>query len=141
MHINAAGLELIKTFEGFSPTPYICPAGIRTIYYGHICRAWESYDGTREQGEAYLRQDLTVAEDAVPRLIKVHLTENQFSALVSFVFNLGSGSLQRSTLRSKLNRREYMSASGEFEKWVYAAGKKLSGLVARRECERKLFLS
>ncbi|MBN8542806.1 MAG: lysozyme [Alphaproteobacteria bacterium] len=87
-----------------------------------------------------LRKDLRVAEQAVMRLIHVPLTQNQFDALVSFTFNLGSGALQRSTLRRKINRGEHEAAAREFSKWVFAGGKRLSGLVRRRQAEGKLYM-
>ena len=74
-------------------------------------------------------------------IIKTALTENQFSALVSFTFNLGAGALQRSTLRMKLNRGEVQGAADEFPKWLIAGGRILAGLVRRRAAERALFLS
>jgi lysozyme len=141
MKTNAAGFSIIKGFESFFSKAYYCPAGVLTIYWGHVCRSGEVYDGTREQGEWYLHDDIASSEAAVSRLIHVPLNENQFSALVSFTFNLGSGALQASTLRAKLNRGEYLSASDEFGRWVLARGLRLLGLVARREVERKLFLA
>jgi GH24 family phage-related lysozyme (muramidase) len=86
-------------------------------------------------------RDLAPREVAVSRLITVPLNQNQFDALVSFVFNLGSGALQCSTLRRRLNAGAYLEAADEFPKWVYAGGRKLKGLVRRREAERILFLS
>ena len=78
---------------------------------------------------------LIIAERAVLRLIKVPLTDGQFDALVSFTFNLGSGALQRSTLRRKVNREEHEEVPAEFMRWVWAGGRKLKGLVRRREAE------
>jgi lysozyme len=82
-----------------------------------------------------LRKDVAVAERAVLRLINVPLTQGQFDALVSFTFNLGSGALQRSTLRRKVNREEHDDVPAEFMKWVWAGGRKLKGLVKRRKAE------
>lgn len=141
MRTNAAGITLIKNAEVFYDYIYPCPAGVPTIYWGHVVRPGEVYDGTREQGESYLRKDLASAEAAVSRLIKVPFTENQFSALVSFTFNLGSGALQASTLRAMLNRGEYQAAADQFPRWIYAGGRKWRGLVLRRAAERNLFLS
>ena len=93
-----------------------------------------------EEGEALLAQELASVERSVRRLVRVALTQNQFDALVSFTFNLGSGRLQSSTLRSKLNRGDYEGASDELPKWRKAGGKVLLGLVKRRAVERKLFL-
>lgn len=80
-----------------------------------------------------------VAERAIQRLIYVPLTDYQWDALTSFTFNLGSGALQRSTLRQKVNREEHIDVPDEFRKWVYAGGRKLKGLVRRREAEALLY--
>ncbi len=139
-HITEVGLRVIQFFETFSPKVYICPAGYETIYWGHLVHPGEVYDGTEEQGLVLLKKDLWVAEDGVLRLVKVPLTDGQFDALASFAFNLGTGALQRSTLRSKLNRKEYQDAAQEFLKWVRAKGRILKGLVKRRQAEQNLFL-
>ena len=91
--------------------------------------------------EALLLRDLESSQGWVRRLIKTALTENQFSALTSFTFNVGGGALQRSTLRMKLNREEYQVAADEFPKWRIAGGGILAGLVRRRVAERSLFLA
>ena len=88
-----------------------------------------------------LVRDLEAAEGWVHRLIKTPLTENQFSALTSFTFNVGAGAFQRSTLRMKLNRGEYQNAADEFPKWRIAGGQIVSGLVRHRKAERTLFLT
>ena len=109
-HVTDEGLALIKRFEGFSPTIYVCPGGWPTIGYGHVVTeesASASPGGIGEdEAEELLRRDVGVAERAVLRLIAVPLTDGQFDALTSFTFNLGSGALQRSTLRRKVNREE-----------------------------------
>lgn len=142
-HVTDEGLALIKRFEGFSPTIYICPGGWPTIGYGHVV-----LDGERErfangidEDEAadLLCRDVGVAERAVLRLIVVPLTDGQFDALVSFAFNLGSGALQRSTLRRKVNREDHGAVPAEFRKWVCAGGRKLKGLMRRREAEAALY--
>jgi GH24 family phage-related lysozyme (muramidase) len=140
-HITQAGIDLIKRFEGFSPAVYICPAGYPTIGYGHVMKPQEreQFAGgiTTEQAETLLRQDLQTAERAVLRIINVPLTDGQFDALVSFTFNLGAGALQRSTLRRKVNRGDHAAVPAEFRKWVWAGGRKLEGLVRRRDAEMK----
>ena len=141
-HIADKGLNLIKAFESFRAKKYICAGGYPTVGYGHVIRPGETFT-TLSESEAsdLLAKDVGVAERAVLRLIKVPLSYGQFDALVSFTFNLGSGALQRSTLRSKVNRGEYIEASGVFGKYIFAGGKKRKGLVRRREAERLLFLS
>ena len=145
MKTNAAALELITCFEGFSATPYRCPAGVWTVGYGST----RTPDGkridedtppiARDEAKAWLMTTLKRTERAVDRLIAVALSENQFGALVSFTYNVGSGNLAASTLRAKLNRGDYQGAAEEFPKWRLAKGKVLAGLVRRRAAEQALF--
>lgn len=143
MKLSDDGEELIIRFEGFSSKPYICPAGYLTVGYGHLVKPGEDFSLGISQAEAHglLERDVQGSCNAVNRLVTVPLEQCQFDALVSFVYNLGSGSFQRSTLRQKLNREDYESAANEFSKWVYARGVKLAGLVLRREAERRMFVS
>lgn len=143
MRTSQAGIDLIKMFEGFSPSTYICPAGYPTIGWGHVVLKHEKFPATitKAEGEHILKNDLVQFERSVERLIVVDLNQNQFDALVSFTFNLGGGALQRSTLRQRLNREDYAGAADEFLRWVWAGGKRLRGLIRRREAERDLFLS
>jgi lysozyme len=144
-HITNQGLMLIKQFEGFSPTIYLDAAGLPTIGYGHLLRAGEAEmfkDGiTEPMAQALLIKDVLRAEQAVLRLITAPLTNGQFDALVSFTFNLGSGALQRSTLRRKVNRDEHDNVPAELMKWVWAGGRKLKGLVKRRAAEAAVYMS
>ncbi|OSM07642.1 lysozyme [Magnetofaba australis] len=142
-HITEEGLNLIKRFEGFSPTVYICPAGWPTIGYGHVVRQGETFEEpiSRLDAEVLLKQDVAWAEQAVLRLVDTPLSDGQFDALVSFTFNLGSGALQRSTLRRKVNREEHEDVPREFLRWVWAGGRKLKGLIRRREAEGLLYQS
>lgn len=135
-HITQDGIDLIKRFEGFSSTVYICPAGYPTIGYGHLVRDHETFETiSQEEGEALLRLDVESAERAVLRLIKVPLTDGQFDALVSFTYNLGSGALQCSTLRRKVNRQAHSEVPEQLMRWVWAGGKILNGLRVRRKQE------
>ncbi len=142
-HITQDGLNLIKHFEGFEPEIYLDVAGLPTIGYGHLIRKGEHKmfeNGiSEEEAEALLADDVQVAERAVLRLINVPLTDNQFNALVSFTFNLGSGALQRSTLRRKVNREDHAEVPAEFSRWVWAGGRKLKGLIRRRKAEAALY--
>jgi len=137
------GLEFIKSFESFSPTTYICPAGYLTIGYGHVLLQGEYYQGiSMDTAEDLLRRDLMRAERAVIRNICQPLEQNQFDALVSFTYNLGCGALQRSTLRQKVNYgASPAEVRYEFMKWVYAGGQKLAGLVRRRRAEGDMFVA
>ena len=113
--------------------------------YGHLLRPGEDEifkNGiSPEAGEALLIKDVLLAEQAVCRLIKVPLTDSQFDALVSFTFNLGSGALQRSTLRRKVNHEEHEEVPEQFLRWVWAGGRKLRGLIRRREEESLLYIT
>ena len=142
-HITQDGIDLIKRFEGFSRTVYFCPAGYPTIGYGHVVKDGEDFSNGIMEGEAeeLLRLDAVIAERAVLRLIDVPLTDGQFDALVSFTYNLGGGALQRSTLRRKINREEHTEVPEQFMRWVWAGGRKLKGLVRRREAEISLYNS
>ena len=140
------GSKLIRFFEGFSPVRYLCPANVWTIGYGHAIRKGEKWDSptitiTEPEALELLDKDNDEAEKAVSRLIRVSLEDCQFDALVSFVYNLGGGALQRSRLRSCLNREEYYEGSLEFDKWCWGGGRKLPGLIKRRRVERILFIT
>ena len=142
-HITDEGIDLIKRFEGFSSSIYICPAGYQTIGYGHVVhddekqRFAEGID--KDEGEEILRKDVRWAERGVLRLIDVQLTDGQFDSLVSFTFNLGTGALQRSTLRRKVNREEHDDVPAQFKRWVWAGGRKLNGLMRRRNTESIIY--
>lgn len=135
------GKDIIKKWEGLRLKAYLCPAGVPTIGYGHTYNVKMGQTISVSQAELFLDHDYQDAEEQVLSLVKVPLTENQLGALTSFVFNLGSGNLSRSTLLRKLNQGDYTSAAEEFNKWVFAGGKKLNGLVKRRAEERELFIA
>jgi lysozyme len=141
MIISKRGIEFIKSFESFSPIIYKCPAGVYTIGYGHTLRYFEKdYKISREEAEKLLFQDICLASDVVIRNIRIKLTQNQFDALISFVFNVGSGAFQRSSLRHKINSSwDDEEIHYEFLQWVYAGGKKMPGLLYRRKCEAEIY--
>lgn len=141
MRCNEAGLTLIKRYEGLSLTAYRCPAGVLTVGYGSTGpHVKEGMTVTPGQADALLRKDVRAAEEAVTRMVSIPLTENQFSALVSLVFNIGAGNFRDSTLRARLNAKRYFDAADEFPRWNKAGGRPLAGLTKRREEERALFL-
>lgn len=140
MYVSERGLNLIKLFEGLRLRAYQCSAGVWTIGYGHTACVRPDNIICQEQAEIFLRQDVTLSENAIRRLVSEPLSQNQFDALVSFVFNLGTGNFATSTLLKRLNEGDYNGAAEEFPRWVYAGGKKLSGLIKRREAEKVLFL-
>lgn len=136
------GIDFIKHFEGFKPTKYICPGGYLTIGYGHKLLPNEYYEQiSKDAAQALLIKDLHKTERAVLKYINVEINDRQFDALVSFTYNLGAASLQRSTLRQKLNYRLYRQAGDEFLRWIYISTSKVPGLIYRRNAERKMFLS
>ena len=144
MKISADGIALIKQFEGFSATPYLCPAGVWTIGYGHVLTPGEraTYASIGEDwAERWLAMDVAVAENAVRQMISVPLRQHQFDALVSFTYNLGSGVLQCCTLRRVINREEKTAIPRQWMRWVWGGGHKLPGLVRRRAAELAFYLS
>src|SRR5688572_17657443 len=124
MRTSDKGIELIKQFEGYCDVAYLCSAGVPTLGYGHTKGVKLGDTCTEAQAEEWLRQDLMSAERSVARLITRPLLQNQWDSLVSFVYNLGGGALQRSTLRQKVNRMEDAEAVAEFAKWTLAGGKR-----------------
>jgi len=139
-YTNRKGIELIKFFEGFKDTTYICSGGHPTIGFGHKILANEIYKQiSYSDALNLLKKDMFIAEKSVLKQISTPLSDNQFDALVSFTFNLGGAALQRSTLRQKINYAVYEDAGPEFLRWVYAEGKISPGLINRRKAEYDLF--
>lgn len=150
MTIPEAAIELAKRFEGFHRVPkfdphraypYICPAGFWTIGFGHLCDQNHPPISERE-AEKYLAQDLQTALRATLRYCPVLATEpeNRLAAIVDFTFNLGAGRLQSSTLRRRINQRDWAAAGTELGRWVRGGGRVLPGLVVRRQAELALLL-
>lgn len=145
--VNDAGLALVRGFEGLRTDAYRCPAGVWTIGYGHTGDVRPGQHITPDDAERMLREDLAACGEQVEELITVPLTDCQFAALVSFVFNAGAGSLRGSTLRRRLNTGDYDCAPTELAKWVKALDPRtgqrvpLPGLVRRRAAEGELWLS
>lgn len=147
--VPQAAVELAKRFEGFHRVPkndplrrahpYICPAGFWTVGFGHLCKP-DHPPITEAEAEVYLAQDLVAALTAVLRYCPVLATESEFrlAAIMDFTFNLGAGRLQTSTLRRRINQRDWLAAAFELRRWIYGGGKVLSGLVKRREAESTL---
>ena len=140
--INAAGLALVKQWEGCELVSYKDVAGIWTIGYGHTSAAGIPFVKAAmrinaQEAEDILRSDLRKFEERVNRLVKVPLNDNQYAVLVSFDFN--TGKLHSSTLLKKLNAGDYDAVPIELMKWVNAGGKKVKGLVNRRSAEAGLW--
>ncbi len=142
MKITNEGINLIKKFEGLRLEAYLCPAGVWTIGYGHTKGVKEGDKITQEEAEMFLKSDLRTFEIGVECLIKKQLTDNQFSSLVSFAYNLGLANLKSSTLLKKVNSNSNdRTIVDEFIKWIYAGGKQLEGLKRRRQAEAYLYFS
>lgn len=136
--MNPIAIELEKKFEGYSEKPYFCPAGIPTAGYGHAFQKGEKIRPLpKDEAEQVLIQDNAKAEYSTFKYCPVLLLESQErqAAIIDFVFNLGGGRLKASTLRRRINQRNWIEAEKEIKRWVYAGGKKLNGLVRRRESE------
>ena len=159
MNTPDEGIDLIKAFEGCHNQPYLCPAKLWTVGYGHVLypeqarlkaderasyplnpehnRVWDA-----DEIDALLAEDLHRFEAGVLRLCPAAAdSDRHFAALVSFAFNVGLGNLQASTLRMKYNRGDFEGAADEFLKWRKSNGVVLAGLERRRKAERYLFLS
>ncbi|MFO0244486.1 MAG: lysozyme [Betaproteobacteria bacterium] len=150
MDVPQAAIDLAKRFEGFHRVPkhdphraypYVCPAGYWTIGFGHLCDQ-SHLPITENEAESYLAQDLKTALRATLRYCPVLATESveRLAAIVDFTFNLGAGRLQTSTLRRRINQRDWQSAAFELGRWVRGGGLVLPGLVARRQAELSLLL-
>ena len=142
MRISQAGLTLIKGFEGLRLTAYKDSVGILTIGYGHTGKDVKEGDEITEQwADALLERDVLIAEKCVNGAVQVPITQGEFDALCSFVFNLGCARLRVSTLLRKLNDSDYDGAAAEFKRWNKAGGTVLAGLTRRRVAEVALFES
>lgn len=141
MKISEKGIEFIIKEEGEVLTAYTCPAGVLTIGIGHTGKdVKEGMKITKEQSRELLKNDLIRFENSVNRSVKVNLAQNQFDALVSFAFNVGTGAFEASTLLKKINASASVEEIEEqFRRWNRGGGKILPVLKARREREIKLY--
>ncbi|MEM1254447.1 MAG: lysozyme [Cyanobacteria bacterium P01_H01_bin.21] len=137
---NASGVHLIKSFEGLRLKAYQDAVGVWTIGYGTTRGVKPGQEISEAQAEALLKADLNRFEQAVNQAVRVSINDNQFAAIVSFTYNVGSGAMRSSTLLRKLNRRDIYGAANEFPRWNRAGGRVLAGLTRRRNAERALFL-
>ena len=141
MKTSQKGIDLIKSFESLELKAYKCPAGVLTIGYGHTGSDVKPNSVINIfQAEELLKKDLAIAESTVNRI--PGLNQNQFDALVSFVYNLGSGNFDKSTLKRLViaNPRDPKIREA-FGMWIKAGGKPLAGLIRRREAEANLYFS
>lgn len=157
MNVSDNVLKVIKHHEGVRNKPYLCPAGLWTVGVGHVLYPKQGLLPVAQRGsiglriedfrvfskdeiDAILKADLQRFQRGVLRYCPVIATQGQFDAIVSFSFNVGLGTLQRSTLRQKHNRGDYDGAADEFMKYTRGGGKVLKGLVNRRKDERAIYL-
>ena len=158
MNVSERAIKMIQHHEGVRQKPYRCPAKLWTVGVGHVMypeqgklkidqrdqvalRPEDNRVFSMEEVDGILKSDLQRFERGVATYCPVSLTQGQFDALVSFSFNVGLGTLQRSTLRQKVLRGDMEEAADELLKYCMAGGKILKGLQTRRQDERKLFLS
>jgi lysozyme len=145
MEVNKAGRDLIKQFEGCKLKAYKCPAGLWTISWGLTFypdgrKVKEGDVITQQQAEEYFNAVVDDFAKQVDVLVKSNVTANNFSAIVSFAYNVGIGNLKKSTLLKKVNANpKDATIPAEFRKWVRANGEVLKGLVRRRDAEAKLY--
>ena len=143
--ISENGYAIIREFEGFRETAYKDTGGVWTIGFGTIKypTAVSVKPGdtcTREDAEVYLKNDCKWVDACLDKHVKVSVTQNQFDALASFVYNIGESQFNSSTLLAKLNAGDFKSAAANFDRWIYDNGKKIQGLANRRAKEKALFL-
>lgn len=140
MKTSKNGIDLIKSFEGCELKAYKCPAGIWTIGYGHTSGVKEGMAITKEKAKELLEHDISIKYECYINAYSLKINQNQFDALVSFVYNVGPGNLYKSTLlkKIKINHND-PSIATEFMKWKRGGGKVLPGLVKRRKAESELY--
>ena len=144
MEISQVGLDLVKQFEGLKLKAYVCPAGVATIGYGTTRypngqKVRIGQQITEQEAEKYLEHDCNKFGQQILSVVTVTLNQNQFDALVSFVYNIGFGAFKTSTLLKVLNKKDYIEAGKQLLRWNKGGGRVLQGLVRRRQAEKKLF--
>jgi len=141
MKTSHKGIALIKEFEGLRLKAYKCPGGVWTIGYGHTAGVKPGMVISEAQAEEYLMADLIASEKYLNDL-RLAINQNQFDALISFIYNVGTGNFSRSTLLRKVRANpQDNSIMDEFLRWVYSKGRVLPGLQRRRLAEMKLYFS
>lgn len=145
MKMTDKGLRLIMEFEGFRASAYRDAVGVWTVGYGHTAMAGKpnvtaGLTITQAEADVILRRDVRMFADAVAKLVKVPLTDNQFTALVSFAFNVGPGNFAKSSVLAAVNRKDFDAVPRRLALWVKAGGRTLPGLIRRRAAEAQMFL-
>lgn len=142
MKTSDNGKNLIKQFEGLKLNAYKCSSSVLTIGYGHTVGVKNNDKITPDIAELFLNNDIKNCENILNQYCKVSLTQNQYDACISFIFNVGAGNFKTSTLLKLLNSKKYDEASNQFERWIYDNQKRpLEGLKRRRKAEKELFLT
>lgn len=144
--ISEKGYAIIRQFEGLRLKSYLDGGGVWTIGYGTIKypngTPVKSGDMcTEAQAEAWLKSDCKWVDACIDKYVTVKVTQNQFDALASFIYNIGESQFRTSTLLKMLNAGLFALAASNFDRWIYDNGKVEKGLVNRRAMEKKLFLS
>lgn len=144
MQMSATGINLICSFEGLKLKAYDDGVGVWTIGFGTTIypngiKVKKGDTCTEAQAKVYMAHDLKKFESAVNSAVTVPINQNQFDALVSLAYNIGTGAFKESTLLKKLNEADYKGAAAQFAVWNKGGGKVMQGLVNRRAVERKLF--
>lgn len=139
MKATPYALLIIRHFEGLSLTAYKCPAGIWTIGYGHTAHVRPGDTITQNQANELLEKDIRRFEQYLDGLA-LGISQNQYDALISFIFNIGTDAFSKSTMLRKIKSNPNdPSIAAEFRRWIYSQGKVLPGLQRRREEELKLY--
>ena len=139
MKTSAEGISLIKKFEGCELYAYQCSANVWTIGYGHTKDVEPGMQITQEDAEQMLVDELHEYENYINEYVTAPLSQNQFDAMVSWVYNLGPANLKASTLLKVLNAGDYEGVPAQIRRWNKAGGEILDGLIRRREAEALLF--
>jgi lysozyme len=139
LNISQEGLDLIKKFEGCELKAYQDSVGVWTIGYGHTKGVEEGQEITQDEAEDMLASELDEYEGYIRDMVECDLEQNQFDALVAWVYNLGPTNLRSSTMLKRLNKKDFDDVPNQIKRWDKAGGKVLAGLVRRREAESLLF--
>jgi lysozyme len=144
--ISEKGYALIRDMEGFRGEAYLDTGGVWTIGFGTIkypdgSRVRKGDVCTRGQAEVWLKNDSAWVDACLDRSIKTKISQNQFDALASFVYNIGETAFNKSTMLILINQKNFKDASNQFDRWVFDNGKRIQGLVNRRDKEKAMYLS
>lgn len=144
--ISENGYAIIRDAEGFRSIAYLDTGGVWTIGFGTIkypngTSVKKGDTCTRNEAEQWLKNDCQWVDACLDKYVKVNVSQNQFDALASFVYNIGETAFVKSTMLKALNAANYAGAAAQFDRWIYDNGKKIEGLYNRRMREKELFLS